>query len=256
MIWTRAFLAVALIFTPLAAYGQAAQPVVPVVGGLAVSSTNPLPVTGSGGAAVAANITGWANGTLGSMANFGSSPGAVLVPGANVDTPTSSNLYGALTAAVPCLNATAYNTNTYTTGATSPANCDLHSNVYVNLAPNSQLASLVSGLLTPPIQVINGASTLNTVAASQTKQALTGGGGGAAGDYLSFCMLVPATTSPGEVDLYDSSGGAKIILFAGGASSVSNLVPFSLAIGAVSTAGAWEITTNTNESLLCTGKFH
>ena len=83
MIWTRAFLAVALIFTPLAAYGQAAQPVVPVVGGLAVSSTNPLPVTGSGGAAVAANITGWAGGTLGAMANYGTSPGAVLVPGVN-----------------------------------------------------------------------------------------------------------------------------------------------------------------------------
>ena len=83
MIWTRAFLAVALIFTPLAAYGQAAQPVVPVVGGLAVSSTNPLPVTGSGGAAVAANITGWAGGTLGAMANYGTSPGAVNVPGVN-----------------------------------------------------------------------------------------------------------------------------------------------------------------------------
>lgn len=46
----------------------------------------------------ASSITTWAGGTLGAMANFGSSPGAVLVPGANVDTPTSSNLYTAITA--------------------------------------------------------------------------------------------------------------------------------------------------------------
>lgn len=106
MIWTRAFLAVALIFTPLAAYGQAAQPVVPVVGGLAVSSTNPLPVTGSGGAAVAANITGWAGGTLGAMANYGTSPGAVLVPGVNafVTNTVPTNITQVLGSAISATN--------------------------------------------------------------------------------------------------------------------------------------------------------
>jgi hypothetical protein len=54
-----------------------------------------------------------------------------------VDTPTTnSNLYTALTSAVPCLVATAYNTNTYTTGSTSPANCDTHGNVYMNPGGN------------------------------------------------------------------------------------------------------------------------
>lgn len=79
-------------------------------------------------------VTSWAGGTLGPMANFGSSPGAVLVPGANVDTPTSSNLYTALTAAVPALNATAYNTNSYSTGTTNPLNADLNGNLYVNFS--------------------------------------------------------------------------------------------------------------------------
>src|SRR5215472_293559 len=48
-----------------------------------------------------------------------------------IDTPTSnSNLYTALTSAVPCLVATTFNSNTYTAGTTSPANCDTHGNVY------------------------------------------------------------------------------------------------------------------------------
>ena len=50
-----------------------------------------------------------------------------------VDTPTSNNnLYAALTAAAPCLNATAFNTNSYSTGQTNPANCDLNGNLYAN----------------------------------------------------------------------------------------------------------------------------
>lgn len=41
-------------------------------------------VTNAGTFAVQAPITSWAGGTLGAMANYGTSPGAVLVPGANV----------------------------------------------------------------------------------------------------------------------------------------------------------------------------
>jgi hypothetical protein len=51
----------------------------------------------------------------------------------DVDTATSNNnLYSALTAAVPCLNATAYNTNSYSTGQTNPANCDTQGNLYTS----------------------------------------------------------------------------------------------------------------------------
>lgn len=58
-----------------------------------VSSSNPLPVTvtsGGGGGSVTQgtspwvdNITQWASGVLGAMANYGTSPGPVLVPGVN-----------------------------------------------------------------------------------------------------------------------------------------------------------------------------
>jgi hypothetical protein len=109
---------------------------------------------------------------------------------------------------------------------------------------------------TNPFLVINGASTYNTVAASQTNQILSstnGGSSGTTGDYLSHCVIVPATTSPGAVTIYDNS--TAIYSFAGGASSVSNLVPFPIPVGAKSTSGGWKVTTGTNVSVACTGKF-
>ncbi len=52
-----------------------------------------------------------------------------------IDTPTTNNnLYAAITAAVPCLNATAATTNSYTNAQTNAANCDLHGNLYANLS--------------------------------------------------------------------------------------------------------------------------
>lgn len=101
--------------------------------------------------------------------------------------------------------------------------------------------------------VVNAANTYNTVAASQSTQALTGGGGGATGDYLSHCVVTPGTTSPGVVTVLDNA--VSVIAFAGGASSVSNLVPFSLPVGAKSVSGAWKITTGANVTVVCVGKF-
>ena len=118
---------------------------------------------------------------------------------------------------------------------------------------NTQLASLVSGLLTPPIQVLNGASTYNTIAASQSAQALTGGGGGATGDYLSHCTVLPTSTSPGVLTVKDNT--TTIYAFPGGSSSTSNLVPFTIPIGAKSVSGAWKITTGAGLSVVCVGKF-
>lgn len=91
-----------------------------------------------------------------------------------------------------------------------------------------------------------------TVAASQTDQAL--GGTGATGDYLSAVLIVPATTSPGTVSIKDGSGSA-ITIFTGGASSVSNLVPFLVPLGLLSTGGAWKITTGANVSVIGIGSF-
>lgn len=90
-----------------------------------------------------------------------------------------------------------------------------------------------------------------TVAASQTAQAL--GATGATGDYISGILVIPATTSPGVVTLLDNA--ISIPVFVGGASSVSNLVPFFIPLGAYSVSGAWKITTGSDVSCFCTGNF-
>jgi hypothetical protein len=90
-----------------------------------------------------------------------------------------------------------------------------------------------------------------TVAASQTAQVL--GPTGGYGDYLSHIIVTPATTSPGAVTILD--GATSYTIFAGGASSVSNLVPFMIPIGAKSVSGAWKITTGTNVSVFAVGNF-
>lgn len=90
-----------------------------------------------------------------------------------------------------------------------------------------------------------------TVAASQTAQVL--GGPGAAGDYLTGVLVIPGTTSPGNVLLLD--GATSITLFAGGASSVSNLVPFFVPLGMRSVSGAWKLTTGANVTCIGIGDF-
>ncbi len=90
-----------------------------------------------------------------------------------------------------------------------------------------------------------------TVAAGQTAQAL--GATGATGDYISKVLVVPATTSPGNVLLLDNA--TSITIFTGGASSVSNLVPFVIDLGMTSVSGAWKITTGSNVSCIGIGNF-
>lgn len=101
------------------------------------------------------------------------------------------------------------------------------------------------------IKGVNGGSEYETVAASQTAQTL--GATGATGDYLSHVIITPATTSPGLVTMLDNA--ISIPLFVGGASSVSNLVPFTVAIGLISVSGAWKITTGANVSVVAAGDF-
>lgn len=90
-----------------------------------------------------------------------------------------------------------------------------------------------------------------TVAASQTAQIL--GATGATGDYISSILVVPGTTSPGNVLLLDNA--ISITVFTGGATSVSNLVPFSIPLGMRSVSGAWKITTGANVSCIAIGNF-
>lgn len=95
------------------------------------------------------------------------------------------------------------------------------------------------------------AGEYETIAASQTAQVL--GATGAAGDYISGVLVIPATTSPGVVTLLD--GATPIPLFVGGSSSVSNLVPFFIPLGMISVSGAWKLTTGANVSAIGMGNF-
>lgn len=113
-------------------------------------------------------------------------------------------------------------------------------------------AALVKG----GVGVVNGGSTYQAVAASQTATVLQTSTG-ATGDYLSHCDIYPTSTSPGVVTVFDNTNAAagSAILFPGGASSLSNLAPIPVPVGAVSTAGAWKVTTGANVSVVCYGKF-
>jgi hypothetical protein len=91
-----------------------------------------------------------------------------------------------------------------------------------------------------------------TVAASQTDQVL--GTNGAIGDCLDTLIIVPATTSPGAVSIKDGSGSA-ITVFTGGATSVADLAPITVALNAKSAAGAWKVTTGANVSVIAVGRF-
>lgn len=94
-----------------------------------------------------------------------------------------------------------------------------------------------------------------TVAASQTKQALTGpNGGGVVESIVERVLIVPSSLSPGAVTLYD--GAASFVVFAGGASSLLTLTPFWVEIGARAFNGSgWKMTTGANVSAVAVGRF-
>lgn len=69
--------------------------------------------------------------------------------------------------------------------------------------------------------------------------------------YISHLVVIPATTSPGAVTLID--GPRSITVFAGGANSVSNIVPFIIPLDMKSGSGAFNITTGANVSVIAVG---
>ena len=95
------------------------------------------------------------------------------------------------------------------------------------------------------------AGEYETVAASQTAQVL--GPTGAKGDYILGILVVPETTSPGNVLLLDNA--TSITVFAGGAGSVLSLHPFFIPLGMESVSGAWKITTGANVHVIGIGRF-
>lgn len=89
-----------------------------------------------------------------------------------------------------------------------------------------------------------------TVAASQTDQAL--GATGGAGDYLEGLLCVVATAATSTVDIQDGAGTAINVLPANVGEGIGT---YYLPIKATSVAGAWSVTTGAGVSVVATGRF-
>ena len=106
------------------------------------------------------------------------------------------------------------------------------------------------------VQVIARTNSKVAVAASQTKAVL--GATGAVGDTLTRLVIVPTTTSPGAVTLYDGSGSTGLVLFNGGATSVGDLKPIMLNLDTQALTAAtpgWFISTGANVAVVAFGNF-
>ena len=92
------------------------------------------------------------------------------------------------------------------------------------------------------------------IAASSNASVGALGANGTIGDFLKSITIVPATLSPGNVVVRDGSA-ANITVFAGGANSVSNLLPHTSEVQMTSANGGWAISTGANVSVVASGKF-
>lgn len=148
-----------------------------------------------------------------------------------IDDPALVNI-GFLNGVAPALNAGAVNPGT----------------LRIVHASNDPVVQALAGVL-----LTRDADTgeYETVAASASDQVL--GATGGAGDLLTGLLIVPANTSPGVVQIKDGSGTA-ITVFAGGASSVSNLVPFYVPLNLKALTN-WKVTTGTGVSVIASGNF-
>ena len=90
------------------------------------------------------------------------------------------------------------------------------------------------------------------VAAMQVSQSM--GPVGGSGDILTSIVIIPATTSPGGVYISDGND-VSMSVFAGGATSVADLQPFTVPLRARSVNGAWKVSTGNNVSVIGVGKF-
>lgn len=210
-----------------------------------VTSTNATPMAGeftTGGATACATAQACTVAMLADRSIF-----------ANMADWAGSPITGAVTAygTAPTGNVPGFNTFVTNTNANGQATAANSSPVVCPVLTVCGAAVVKGGVPT-----VNGGSFYQAVAASQTAAVLQSSTG-AAGDYLSHCDIYPTSTSPGVVTVFDNTNTAanSAILFAGGATSVSNLAPIPVPVGAVSVGGAWKVTTGANVSVACFGKF-
>jgi hypothetical protein len=124
----------------------------------------------------------------------------------------------------------------------------------VSISPNSINAN-GRATVANSAPVVFASQAYNTVAASVTAQVLTGGSGGAIGDWLDFLLVIPTTISCGAVSVIDGLG-SPITVFAGaGATPLITLMPFTIPIRAITVSGPWKVTTGANISVMAIGNF-
>lgn len=111
-------------------------------------------------------------------------------------------------------------------------------------------ASLGAKAASASLSVIQGGLEYETVAASQSTQAM--GATGATGDYLSHVWVQPTSTAPGVVTVLDNA--VEVAAWPGG-SVGADLKPFPIVVGALSVSGAWKITTGANVKVTAYGDF-
>ena len=93
--------------------------------------------------------------------------------------------------------------------------------------------------------------TYATIAASSGPTTL--GATGSIGDLIGSLTVIPATTSPGAITLTD--GATAITVFAGGATSVADLKPFTIPLNIEAKGAGWKVTTGANVSVIAAGVF-
>ena len=98
--------------------------------------------------------------------------------------------------------------------------------------------------------IVAGGQMYETVAASQTNQAL--GVSGGIGDVLDTLHVIPATTAAGTIQIKDGSDTAITVFVAG---TLTDLRPFSIRLNLKSRTGAWQVTTGANVSVIACGIF-
>lgn len=99
-------------------------------------------------------------------------------------------------------------------------------------------------------RVIAGGSQYETVAASQTDQAM--GATGATGDYLESLICVVSTAATSQVQIKDGAGSAITVLPNSVGAGVGTYI---LPVGLISLSGAWKITTAAGVAVIATGRF-
>ena len=112
--------------------------------------------------------------------------------------------------------------------------------------------TVAAGTAGAPVVAADQYSTHKEVGASATATVL--GATGAIGDYLDCVTVYPGIAACGTVTILD--GATAIGVFAGGGTTpLPSCIPFVIPVGAFCTGAGWHITTTTNVTVSCKGKF-